>query len=104
MSNVYQDMIRHQFYKGSNVTHSPTEDMESGELRGTRAHARHCFDYLRQTVQCAADTNLEPVDFRLGGVKGWTEHVCKDFEAVRKMAAEQRPERVDALPRAQEHQ
>ena len=25
-------------------------------------HMRHCFDYLRHALMCAADTNLETVD------------------------------------------
>lgn len=34
------------------------------------AHVRHCLDYLRQSIMCAADSNLEPVNDNLGGVTG----------------------------------
>jgi hypothetical protein len=44
---------------------------------------RHCFDYLRQTLMCAADATLEPVDPALGGVTGWgTARVCRDYGAL----------------------
>ena len=53
-------------------------------MRHTRSsHLRHCFDLLRQSIECAADTNLEPVDFELGGVTGWGfDRNCRNFEAV----------------------
>jgi hypothetical protein len=36
---------------------------------------------------CAADTNLEPVNFELGGVTGWQfNRTCRDFEGVKKWA------------------
>ena len=92
------DMIRHGFYHGVTddriaVRAEEHSQEEEHHMIDPRAHARHCFDYLRQTVQCTADTNLEPVDFSLGGVKGWTEHVCRDFEAVQRYAVQRRPER-----------
>lgn len=50
-------------------------------------HLRHCFDYLRQALMCAADTNLEPVDFELGGVTGWRfDKTCRNFEEVKEWA------------------
>ncbi|KAK7741828.1 hypothetical protein SLS53_004893 [Cytospora paraplurivora] len=46
----------------------------------TSAHMRHCFDYLRQSLMCAADATLEPVDPNLGGVTGWDNaRVCRDY-------------------------
>lgn len=54
-------------------------------------HLRHCFDYLRQSLMCAADTNLEPVDLELGGVTGWKfQRTCRNFEAVKEWAEENR--------------
>ncbi|KAI0518510.1 hypothetical protein F5B22DRAFT_644815 [Xylaria bambusicola] len=48
------------------------------------AHVRHCIDYLRQSLMCHADTNLEPVIKDLGGVTGFgSEHKCRDFEKVK---------------------
>lgn len=56
-------------------------------------HVRHCFDYLRQSLMCAADTNIEPVDMTLGGSTGWgTFKMCRDFGAVRNWAEAHRAE------------
>ncbi|EFR05193.1 hypothetical protein MGYG_08207 [Nannizzia gypsea CBS 118893] len=54
-------------------------------------HMRHCFDYLRQGLMCAADSTLEPVDTRLGGVTGWgDERVCRDYAALKDWAEKRR--------------
>ncbi|KAF9731313.1 hypothetical protein PMIN06_007402 [Paraphaeosphaeria minitans] len=50
-------------------------------------HLDHCFEYLRQALMCAADSNLEDVvvDERTGTAvaPGWgTERVCRDFERL----------------------
>ncbi|KAI0199929.1 hypothetical protein F4808DRAFT_430841 [Astrocystis sublimbata] len=43
-------------------------------------HSAHCFDYLRQSVMCAADTNLEG-ETEAG--PGWgSDHQCADYDAV----------------------
>ncbi|GAW20961.1 hypothetical protein ANO14919_104740 [Xylariales sp. No.14919] len=44
------------------------------------SHLRHCFDYLRQSIMCAADTNLEPLIEGRGGVNGFgADRKCRDF-------------------------
>lgn len=46
-------------------------------------HVRHCIDYLRQSLICAADTTLEPIDEKLGGVTGFgNQRKCRDIVAV----------------------
>ncbi|KAF2466311.1 uncharacterized protein BDR25DRAFT_237348, partial [Lindgomyces ingoldianus] len=51
--------------------------------RSDPAHVRHCFDLLRQSLMCSADTNIEPVDSELGGITGWgSERKCRDFGTV----------------------
>ena len=63
------------------------------DSHGGAYHVRHCFDYLRQTIQCAADTNIEPGNLELGGVTGWgVGRVCRDFDEVKRIAAEWRLE------------
>ncbi|KAI0468293.1 hypothetical protein F4859DRAFT_517172 [Xylaria cf. heliscus] len=43
-------------------------------------HSAHCFDYLRQSIMCAADTNLEG-ETEAG--PGWgSDHQCADYDAV----------------------
>lgn len=47
-------------------------------------HMNHCFDYLRQTIQCAGDMSMEwprtePTGERFA-VDGWgVPHECKDW-------------------------
>lgn len=44
-------------------------------------HAGHCFDYLRQSIMCAADTNLEHSNAE--GHHMWNRtHYCRDWESV----------------------
>ena len=45
----------------------------------------HCLDYIRQALQCHADTNLE---YRVASgtgdaaFTGYSEHLCRDFDGV----------------------
>ena len=54
---------------------------------GTAA-AIHCFEYLRQSVMCSADTTIESVSYwgfdgKVHGAHGWgVQHQCKDWDAV----------------------
>ncbi|OJJ69563.1 hypothetical protein ASPBRDRAFT_281550 [Aspergillus brasiliensis CBS 101740] len=55
-------------------------------------HVDHCFDYLRQSIQCCSDTALEgqgemkaPGTDGSGGV-----HICKDYESIRVWAEQGR--------------
>ncbi|KAI0512810.1 hypothetical protein F5B22DRAFT_648402 [Xylaria bambusicola] len=49
-------------------------------------HSAHCFDYLRQSIMCAADTNLEG-ETEAG--PGWgSDHVCTDYDALLQWANE----------------
>ncbi|KAJ3577660.1 hypothetical protein NPX13_g2903 [Xylaria arbuscula] len=60
------------------------------------SHLRHCFDYLRQTIMCAADTNLEPLIEGRGGVNGFgSERKCRDFDRVSAWADTWRVEDLD---------
>lgn len=58
-------------------------------------HLAHCFDYLRQSIMCCADTALEgdETTFPDGvtGSDGWdAKHVCKDYGQVKKYLEENR--------------
>ncbi|KAL4869530.1 hypothetical protein BDV12DRAFT_75899 [Aspergillus spectabilis] len=77
----------HQNYY--NALH-PEKNTEPDGLAG-KQHMRHCFDYLRQSLMCASDSTLEPVDAELGGVTGWgNERVCRDYAVLRAWAEERR--------------
>ena len=50
-------------------------------------HANHCFEYLRQSIMCSADSSLEPA----AGVErvflGWGfQRQCRNFEALKEWA------------------
>ncbi|KAI0855709.1 hypothetical protein F4860DRAFT_495537 [Xylaria cubensis] len=46
-------------------------------------HIRHCFDYLRQALMCAADTNLEVLNQDTHLTNGWDQpKLCRDYEQV----------------------
>lgn len=50
-------------------------------------HLRHCFDYLRRVLMCAADTNLEHLDPHTDATTGWgSERTCRDFQSVKHVA------------------
>ncbi|KAH9203073.1 hypothetical protein DL95DRAFT_399693 [Leptodontidium sp. 2 PMI_412] len=46
-------------------------------------HANHCFDYLRQSLQCAADMSLEWPEPGTKSTDGWgVPHLCKSWDSV----------------------
>lgn len=54
-------------------------------------HMKHCFDYLRQAITCAADMSLEHLHESSGsifpGVDGWgSKHQCRDYNEVSEWA------------------
>ncbi|KAF2834033.1 hypothetical protein CC86DRAFT_400598 [Ophiobolus disseminans] len=61
-------------------------NFNSSRERTFNAHIHHCFDYLRQAIICAADTNLEPFDSRFYGVQTAIPKKCRDIREVNKFA------------------
>jgi hypothetical protein len=50
-------------------------------------HVRHYFDYLRQTIMCHADTNLEVLDPVNHTTNGWNQDkVCRNYEIINAFA------------------
>ncbi|KAF2645533.1 hypothetical protein P280DRAFT_366544, partial [Massarina eburnea CBS 473.64] len=45
--------------------------------------AEHCFEYLRQAIMCAADSNLEDLDEEGDAKWGPGKRVCRNFEALK---------------------
>ncbi|KAF2799681.1 hypothetical protein K505DRAFT_294208 [Melanomma pulvis-pyrius CBS 109.77] len=78
--------LRKQYYAALDQNrNNDTMEIEarSGDGHVNPAHARHCFDLIRQSLMCAADTNIEPVNADLGGITGWGgERKCRDFQSV----------------------
>lgn len=83
-------MLRHRYYTA--IDSASDQSLPGHKTRHESSpHAAHCFDYLRQSVQCSSDTNIEPYDWDLDGISGWgVERACKDYDQVKKYAEEQR--------------
>ncbi|KAI8950687.1 hypothetical protein F4801DRAFT_548033 [Xylaria longipes] len=65
----------------------PTSDVpDFDNMTSTRIapfHIRHCFDYLRQAIMCAADTNLEVLNQETHLTNGWGQpKLCRDYEQI----------------------
>ncbi|KAM3552496.1 hypothetical protein MY1884_007171 [Beauveria asiatica] len=88
--NRYNDLT-------AGATEGQEDDAHHGDQgrRGPKAHRHvdHCFRYLRQSLLCCGDTALEgqdpntdkPATNGVGAV-----HMCKDFEAIRSWAEDNR--------------
>lgn len=86
-----QNMLRVGYYAALGGTISEMEQIHDHNKRPDPNHLRHCFDYLRQSLVCAADSNLESVDFELGGVTGWSfQRTCRNFDHIKDWAEQWR--------------
>jgi hypothetical protein len=70
-----------------NDTKKQTEISHMFDQMGHKDHMSHCFDYLRQTIQCAGDMAMEwPRTEPDGGhfaVDGWgIPHECKNWDTI----------------------
>ncbi|KAL4762190.1 uncharacterized protein BDW70DRAFT_33534 [Aspergillus foveolatus] len=65
-----------------NIT-PPDDFLNKTGTRMAPSHIRHCFDYIRQTIMCAADTNLEVLNRETHKTSGWGQpRICRDYESV----------------------
>ncbi|KAI0541842.1 hypothetical protein GGR58DRAFT_389050 [Xylaria digitata] len=78
---AYMMSVFHQLHCLSYIVDHYQRGYASANLTEEVAHhSVHCFDYLRQSIMCAADTNLEG-DTEAG--PGWgSDHQCADYDAV----------------------
>lgn len=65
-------------------------------------HVPHCFEYIRQSIMCAADTTLEKSRIEDGkisrDVDGWgVEHECRDWDAVYQWSAKNRSDNTTLI-------
>ena len=82
------DLYRGQ-YTLRRIYYSPPDselkDFDFGIERSP--HASHCFDYLRQSLLCSADSSLEPAEASMDGFFGWGfRRECRDYDALRDWA------------------
>lgn len=66
----------------TNLTDVPDFDNHTS-TRIAPFHIRHCFDYIRQALMCAADTNLEMLDRETRLTNGWGQpKQCRDYAHI----------------------
>ncbi|KAN0098999.1 protein of unknown function (DUF3328) domain containing protein [Hyaloscypha variabilis] len=78
---VYMMSVFHQLHCLSYLVQQVQNATVSGPLdKEVAHHTAHCFDYLRQSIMCNADTSLEG-ETEAG--PGWgSNHQCKDYDEV----------------------
>ncbi|KAI0154553.1 hypothetical protein GGR57DRAFT_105532 [Xylariaceae sp. FL1272] len=85
------DGIRYAYWNAINSNHSEEHSHHSEEHsqhsdHSSETHVRHCLEYIRQGIICAADTTVElgvAAGEGRAGVQGFgTEHVCRDFQQL----------------------
>jgi len=82
---VYMVSAFHQLHCLSYLVEHYQAAINKTELTQEVAHhTAHCFDYLRQSIMCAADISLEG---KTDAGPGWgSKHECKDYDALLKWA------------------
>lgn len=78
---AYMMSVFHQLHCLSYVVEHYQQGYDGVKLEEEVAHhSSHCFDYLRQSIMCAADTNLEGES---DAGPGWgSDHECADYDAL----------------------
>jgi len=78
---VYMMSVFHQLHCLSYLVQVYQSAFDGATLTQELAHhSAHCFDYIRQSILCAADTSLEG---STDAGPGWGSiHECKDYDAV----------------------
>ncbi|RYP59323.1 hypothetical protein DL769_008587 [Monosporascus sp. CRB-8-3] len=84
---AYMMSVFHQLHCLSYIVEHYQQGYAGVELTDEVAHhSAHCFDYLRQSIMCAADTNLEG---ETDAGPGWgSEHECTDYDVLLSWANE----------------
>ncbi|TGO25447.1 hypothetical protein BPAE_0080g00390 [Botrytis paeoniae] len=76
--------LHYQIARAAGGPIDPFLEQKAAHTHIETAHQKHCFDYLRRAIMCAADTNLEYVDPVTDDTTGWgSERVCRSFEDVK---------------------
>ncbi|CCD50389.1 hypothetical protein BofuT4_P090760.1 [Botrytis cinerea T4] len=79
--------LHYQIARAAGAPTDPFLEQKAAHTHIETAHQKHCFDYLRRAIMCAADTNLEYVDPVTDDTTGWgSERVCRSFADVKRWA------------------
>jgi len=78
---VYMVSVFHQLHCLSYLVQTYQTAFDGTNLTKEVAHhAAHCFDYIRQSIMCAADTSLEG---KTDAGPGWgSKHECTDYDLL----------------------
>ena len=92
-ANSLQNALRVSYYAANAANYKTVSAGNDNDH--SAAHVKHCFDYLRQALMCAADMTLEPLrppqKGKILGVHGWgVEHTCRHWDEVRMWTEERR--------------
>ncbi len=78
-----QYTLRRAYY--STAESSELEDFDFGRNRSE--HTKHCFEYLRQSLMCSADSSIEPAGSQVKGFLGWGfRRQCRHYEKLKSWA------------------
>ncbi|KAL5321891.1 hypothetical protein ACEPPN_009854 [Leptodophora sp. 'Broadleaf-Isolate-01'] len=97
---IYSLSITHQLHCLAVIRHviMKYEKRDKSRFAGD-GHEYHCIDYIRQAIICAGDTTLDyaeivtgsdGVERRLGFTGANSTHQCRDWDAIREWAVENR--------------
>jgi len=99
-ANGYSIASLHQFHclymimrnLGNGRFNRTVDPSVSAKAADEERHVTHCFDYLRQSAQCAGDAALEGKSEMAGGMTdGWGNvHVCKKNDELVKWVIDNR--------------
>ncbi|MCJ1310856.1 hypothetical protein MMC25_004524 [Agyrium rufum] len=65
------------------------EDFDFGHDRNV--HVKHCFEYIRQSLICSADSSIEPASPGIDGFLGWDfGRQCRNYEELKDWAEQSR--------------
>ncbi|KAL6797258.1 hypothetical protein GGI42DRAFT_330393 [Trichoderma sp. SZMC 28013] len=90
---IIMDMYNNLTIPGSAMNTDATYNAGLSISDDANGHVQHCFRYLRQSITCCGDTTLEGKipNSNIDGTDGTgAVHVCKDYEAIREWAEENR--------------
>ena len=88
-------MLREDYLVHIGVFQGASEHQSHAASDHEKAHLEHCFDYLRQSVMCCADTTVEWANPHSGPtqkplIDGWgiPHGQCKDWDKLLELITE----------------
>ena len=91
ITETYLTLTRRQ-YTLRRAYYSTSDGGEDFDLGFDRTmHVGHCFEYLKQSIVCDADSTLEPPEDPGQSFEGWDfQRQCRDYDQLKEWSAEWR--------------